>query len=198
MSETVIVKAAEIADIFRATGAFLEGHFILSSGLHSPNYMQCAKVLQHPEHSERFAKALAAKLQGLAPTAVLAPALGGILVGYELARALKVRSIFAERVDGVMTLRRGQEIRSGERLVLCEDVVTTGKSIKEVEALVLAAGATVVAMAAIVDRSGGKWSLSLPLTSLLTMKLETHPAEACPMCAAGSVAIKPGSRPTPS
>jgi orotate phosphoribosyltransferase len=198
MSESVTVKAAEIADVFRSTGAFLEGHFILSSGLHSPNYMQCAKVLQHPEHSERFAKALAAKLQALSPTVVLAPALGGILVGYELARALKVRSIFAERVDGAMTLRRGQEIRPDDRIVLCEDVVTTGKSIKEVEALALAAGATVVAMAAIVDRSGGKWSLSHPLTSLLTMKLETHPAETCPMCAAGSVAIKPGSRPTPS
>jgi orotate phosphoribosyltransferase len=192
------MKAAEIADVFRSTGAFLEGHFILSSGLHSPNYMQCAKVLQHPEHGERFAKALAAKLQDLRPTAVLAPALGGILVGYELARALKVRSLFAERVDGIMSLRRGQEILPTDRLILCEDVVTTGKSIKEVEALALAAGATVVAMVAIVDRSGGKWSLSQPLTSLLTMKLETYPPESCPLCASGSQAVKPGSRPTPS
>jgi orotate phosphoribosyltransferase len=192
------MKAAEIADVFRSTGAFLEGHFILSSGLHSPNYMQCAKVLQHPEHGERFAKALAAKLLDLRPTAVLAPALGGILVGYELARALKVRSLFAERVDGIMSLRRGQEILPTDRLILCEDVVTTGKSIKEVEALALAAGATVVAMVAIVDRSGGKWSLSQPLTSLLTMKLETYPPESCPLCAAGSQAVKPGSRPTPS
>ena len=192
------MKAAEIADVFRSTGAFLEGHFILSSGLHSPNYMQCAKVLQHPEHGERFAKALAAKLLDLRPTAVLAPALGGILVGYELARALKVRSLFAERVDGIMSLRRGQEILPTDRLILCEDVVTTGKSIKEVEALALAAGATVVAMVAIVDRSGGKWSLSQPLTSLLTMKLETYPPESCPLCASGSQAVKPGSRPTPS
>jgi orotate phosphoribosyltransferase len=192
------MKAAEIADVFRSTGAFLEGHFILSSGLHSPNYMQCAKVLQHPEHGERFAKALAAKLLDLRPTAVLAPALGGILVGYELARALKIRSLFAERVDGIMSLRRGQEILPTDRLILCEDVVTTGKSIKEVEALALAAGATVVAMVAIVDRSGGKWSLSQPLTSLLTMKLETYPPESCPLCAAGSQAVKPGSRPTPS
>jgi len=191
------MKAAEIADVFRSTGAFLEGHFILSSGLHSPNYMQCAKVLQHPEHGERFAKALAEKLANLRPTAVLAPALGGILVGYELARALKVRSLFAERVEGVMSLRRGQEILPSDRLVLCEDVVTTGKSIKEVEALALAAGATVVAMVAIVDRSGGKWSLSQPLTSLLTMKLETYPPESCPLCASGSQAVKPGSRPTP-
>jgi orotate phosphoribosyltransferase len=192
------MKAAEIADVFRSTGAFLEGHFILSSGLHSPNYMQCAKVLQHPEHGERFAKALAEKLQSLRPTAVLSPALGGILVGYELARALKVRSLFAERTDGIMGLRRGQEILPADRLILCEDVVTTGKSIKEVEALALAAGATVVAMVAIVDRSGGKWSLSQPLTSLLTMKLETYPPESCPLCAAGSQAVKPGSRPTPS
>jgi orotate phosphoribosyltransferase len=191
-----VVKAAEIADIFRRTGAFLEGHFQLSSGLHSPNYMQCAKVLQHPEHGERFAKALAAKLEALQPTAVLAPALGGILVGYELARALKVRSLFAERVDGVMTLRRGQELRAGDRLVLCEDVVTTGKSIKEVEALALAAGAEVVAMAAIVDRSGGKWALSKPLTSLLSMELVTHAPETCPLCASGSQVVKPGSRPT--
>ncbi|HXP89978.1 MAG TPA: orotate phosphoribosyltransferase [Fibrobacteria bacterium] len=192
------MKAAEIADVFRSTGAFLEGHFILSSGLHSPNYMQCAKVLQHPEHGERFAKSLATKLLDLRPTAVLAPALGGILVGYELARALKVRSLFAERVDGIMSLRRGQEILPSDRLILCEDVVTTGKSIKEVEALALAAGATVVAMVAIVDRSGGKWSLSQPLTSLLTMKLETYPPESCPLCASGSQAVKPGSRPTPS
>lgn len=190
------MKAAEITDIFRSTGAFLEGHFILSSGLHSPNYMQCAKVLQHPEHGERFAKALAAKLAAFKPTVVLAPALGGILVGYELARALKVRSLFAERVDGVMTLRRGQEIRPGERVVLCEDVVTTGKSIKEVEALAVAAGAEVVAMAAIVDRSGGKWALSKPLTSLLSMALTTHDPADCPLCKSGSVAIKPGSRPT--
>jgi orotate phosphoribosyltransferase len=192
------MKAAEITDIFRGTGAFLEGHFILSSGLHSPNYMQCAKVLQHPEHGERFAKALAAKLAAFKPTVVLAPALGGILVGYELARALKVRSLFAERVDGVMTLRRGQEIRPGERVVLCEDVVTTGKSIKEVEALAVAAGAEVVAMAAIVDRSGGKWALSKPLTSLLSMALTTYDPADCPLCKSGSVAIKPGSRPTAS
>ena len=190
------MKPAEIADIFRQTGAYLEGHFILSSGLHSPNYMQCAKVLQHPEHGERFAKALAEKLAALKPTVVLAPALGGILVGYELARALKVRSIFAERVDGRMSLRRGQELSKSDRVVLCEDVVTTGKSIKEVEALCAAAGAEVVAMAAIVDRSGGKWALSKPLTSLLAMELVTHDPATCPLCASGSPAIKPGSRPT--
>lgn len=196
MSE-LVVKPAEIADIFRRTGAFLEGHFQLSSGLHSPNYMQCAKVLQYPEHGERFAKALAAKLEALQPTAILAPALGGILVGYELARALKVRSLFAERVDGAMTLRRGQELRSDDRLVLCEDVVTTGKSIKEVEALALEAGAQVVAMAAIVDRSGGKWALSKPLTSLLSMELVTHDPSDCPLCKSGSPVVKPGSRPKP-
>ncbi|MCB9496733.1 MAG: orotate phosphoribosyltransferase [Fibrobacteria bacterium] len=190
------MKAAEIADIFRRTGAFLEGHFILSSGLHSPNYMQCAKVLQHPEHGERFARSLASKLEALKPTVVLAPALGGILVGYELARALKVRSVFAERVDGVMTLRRGQEISKTDRVVLCEDVVTTGKSIKEVEFLCNEIGAEVVAMAAIVDRSGGKWALSKPLTSLLSMELVTHDPAQCPLCQSGSPAIKPGSRPT--
>ena len=112
------MKPTEIAEIFRQTGAFLEGHFILSSGLHSPNYMQCAKVLQHPEHGDRFAKVLATKLESLKPTVVLAPALGGILVGYELARALKTRSIFAERVDGKMSLRRGQELSKGDRVVL--------------------------------------------------------------------------------
>lgn len=189
------VKAAEIADIFRRTGAFLEGHFILSSGLHSPNYMQCAKVLQHPEHGERFANALATKLVQFQPTVVLAPALGGILVGYELARALKVRSIFAERVDGSMSLRRGQELTKDDRVVLCEDVVTTGKSIKEVEALCLETGAEVVAMAAIVDRSGGKWALSKPLTSLLSMELVTRDPANCPLCMSGSPAVKPGSRP---
>ena len=192
------MKPAEIAEVFRRTGAFLEGHFILSSGLHSPNYMQCAKVLQHPEHGERFAKSLAEKLASYKPTVVLAPALGGILVGYELARALSVRSIFAERVDGAMTLRRGQELSPSDRVVLCEDVVTTGKSIKEVEALCKAVGAEVVAMAAIVDRSGGKWALSKPLTSLLSMELVTHDPADCPLCKAGSPAVKPGSRPTPA
>ena len=196
MNESTSIKPAEIADVFRRTGAFLEGHFQLSSGLHSPNYMQCAKVLQYPEHGERFAKALAAKLEASKPTAIFAPALGGILVGYELARAMGVRAIFAERVDGKMTLRRGQELSKGDRLVLCEDVVTTGKSIKEIEALAIEAGAEVVAMVAIVDRSGGKWSLSKPLTSLLAMGLETYPAETCPLCAAGSQVVKPGSRPT--
>ncbi|MBK9578848.1 MAG: orotate phosphoribosyltransferase [Fibrobacteres bacterium] len=190
------MKPTEIAEIFRQTGAFLEGHFILSSGLHSPNYMQCAKVLQHPEHGDRFAKVLATKLENLKPTVVLAPALGGILVGYELARALKTRSIFAERVDGKMSLRRGQELSKGDRVVLCEDVVTTGKSIKEVEALCLEVGAEVVAMAAIVDRSGGKWALSKPLTSLLSMELVTHAPENCPLCKSGSPAVKPGSRPS--
>jgi orotate phosphoribosyltransferase len=196
MSDAPSIKPAEIADIFRQTGAFLEGHFQLSSGLHSPNYMQCAKVLQYPEHGERFAKAMAAKLEGLKPTAVFAPALGGILVGYELARALGVRSIFAERVDGKMTLRRGQELSKNDRLVLCEDVVTTGKSIKEIEALAIEAGAEVVAMAAIVDRSGGKWALSKPLTSLLAMELVTHDPANCPLCKSGSQVVKPGSRPT--
>ncbi|MBK8804263.1 MAG: orotate phosphoribosyltransferase [Fibrobacteres bacterium] len=190
------MKPTEIAEIFRQTGAFLEGHFILSSGLHSPNYMQCAKVLQHPEHGDRFAKVLATKLESLKPTVVLAPALGGILVGYELARALKTRSIFAERVEGKMSLRRGQELSKGDRVVLCEDVVTTGKSIKEVEALCLEVGAEVVAMAAIVDRSGGKWALSKPLTSLLSMELVTHDPANCPLCKSGSPAVKPGSRPT--
>lgn len=190
------MKPTEIAEIFRQTGAFLEGHFILSSGLHSPNYMQCAKVLQHPEHGDRFAKVLATKLESLKPTVVMAPALGGILVGYELARALKTRSIFAERVDGKMSLRRGQELSKGDRVVLCEDVVTTGKSIKEVEALCLEVGAEVVAMAAIVDRSGGKWALSKPLTSLLSMELVTHDPANCPLCKSGSPAVKPGSRPS--
>ncbi|HNY31593.1 MAG TPA: orotate phosphoribosyltransferase [Fibrobacteria bacterium] len=192
------MKPTEIAEVFRNTGAFLEGHFILSSGLHSPNYMQCAKVLQYPEHGEKFARTLAAKLEQLKPTVVLAPALGGILVGYELARALRVRSIFAERVEGKMSLRRGQELSKGDRVVLCEDVVTTGKSIKEVEALCLEVGAEVVAMAAIVDRSGGKWALSKPLTSLLSMELVTHDPDNCPLCKAGSPAVKPGSRPMPS
>ncbi len=196
MSDPISIKPAEIAEIFRSTGAFLEGHFQLSSGLHSPNYMQCAKVLQYPEHGELFAKALAAKLAATKPTAVFAPALGGILVGYELASALGVRSIFAERVDGKMTLRRGQELSKGDRLVLCEDVVTTGKSIKEIEALAIESGAEVVAMAAIVDRSGGKWALSKPLTSLLAMELVTHDPAKCPLCASGSQVTKPGSRPT--
>lgn len=191
------MKAAEIAEIFHKTKGFLEGHFQLSSGLHSPNYMQCARVLQHPAHCERFCKDLAAKLTAFKPDVVFAPALGGILVGYELARQLGVRSIFAERVDGAMTLRRGQDLFKGERVVLCEDVVTTGKSIREIEVLANEIGAEVVALACIVDRSAGNWKHRLPLTSLLQMDLVTYQPDACPMCQQGLELVKPGSRPKP-
>jgi len=192
-----MLKAAEIAEIFHKTKGFLEGHFQLSSGLHSPNYMQCAKVLQHPQHCERFCKDLAEKMVALKADVVFAPALGGILVGYELARSLNARSIFAERVDGQMTLRRGQDLFPGERVILCEDVVTTGKSIREIEVLAKEIGAEVVGLACIVDRSAGNWKHELPLTSLLQMDLVTYTNETCPMCAQGQELVKPGSRPKP-
>ena len=185
-----------ILDRFRAVGALLEGHFRLTSGLHSPGYLQCALVLQHPQEAEACGRAIADTVRGLNVQTVLSPALGGIVIGQEVARALGVRAIFAERQDGALTLRRGFTLTPGERVLVVEDVVTTGGSTRETIDVARAAGAEVVGAAAIIDRSGGQQRLDVPFHALAPVALPTYEAAACPMCAEGRPVVKPGSRAT--
>ena len=187
--------AEDILDLFRRVGALLEGHFRLTSGLHSPGYLQCALVLQHPREAEACGMGIADRVRGLAPTVVLSPALGGIVIGHEVARALGVRAIFAERQEGTLTLRRGFSLAAGDRVLVVEDVVTTGGSTREtMDVARAAAGATVVGAAAIIDRSGGKQQLDVPFHALATVSLPTYQPDACPLCARGEPVVKPGSR----
>jgi orotate phosphoribosyltransferase len=183
-----------VLSLFRQSGALLEGHFRLSSGLHSGGYLQCALVLQHPHDAETLGKALAATLAGLRPTVVLSPALGGLIIGHEVGRALGVRAIFAERQERVLTLRRGFSLSAADRVVVIEDVVTTGGSTRETMVVAQEAGATVVGAGAIIDRSGGRSSLDVPFHALVELALPTYQPEACPMCQAGRPIVKPGSR----
>ena len=180
--------------LFRSAGALLDGHFRLSSGLHSANYLQCALVLQHPAHAEALGRALGDRLRPLGATVVLSPALGGLIIAHEVGRALGVRAIFAERQDGTMVLRRGFSLEAGDRVVVIEDVVTTGGSTRETMAVARAAGATVVGAAAIIDRSGGTSTLDVTFKSLVTLTVPAYQPDACPMCAAGQPVVKPGSR----
>lgn len=181
--------------VFSEAGALLEGHFLLTSGLHSPRYLQCALVLQDPALAGRLCKALAKKLADLRVEVVVGPALGGIVVAYELARALKVRGLYAERKDNAMQIRRGFQIRPGERVLLAEDVVTTGGSLKEVMKLIRDTGGEVVGVASLVDRTSGRDpEFGVPFVSLLKIDVPTHEAAACPMCRQGLPVVKPGSR----
>jgi orotate phosphoribosyltransferase len=183
-----------ILDLFRRVGALLDGHFRLTSGLHSPGYLQCALVLQHPREAEACGVAIASRVRSLQPTAVLSPALGGIVIGHEVARALGVRAVFAERQEGQLTLRRGFSLAAAERVLVVEDVVTTGGSTRETIAVARAAGATVVGAAAIIDRSGGHQDLDVPFHALATVDLPVYQPDACPLCARGEPVVKPGSR----
>jgi orotate phosphoribosyltransferase len=184
----------ELLDLFRRSSALLEGHFRLTSGLHSPGYLQCALVLQHPRHAEKLGAEIARLVADSRPTTVLSPALGGLIIGHEVARALGARAIFAEREDGVLRLRRGFTITEAERVVVVEDVVTTGGSTRETVQVARAAGAQVLAATAIVDRSGGKATLDVPLHALVTLSLPTYDPGECPLCAEGVPVTKPGSR----
>ena len=186
----------ELLDLFRKSGALLEGHFRLSSGLHSTGYLQCALVLQDPQTASRLAGLLAPLTRDERPNVVLSPALGGLIVGHEMGRALGTRAIFAERQDGTLMLRRGFTLSESDRVLVVEDVVTTGKSTRETIQVATAAGARVVGAAAIVDRSGGRPDLDVPFHALLPMDLPTYAPEACPLCAQGLPVVKPGSRPT--
>ncbi len=178
---------------FLDCGALLKGHFLLSSGLHSDRYLQCALVLAHPARAEEFGRALAEKVAAK-PDLVVSPAMGGLIIGQEVARSLGVRHYFTERVDGTVTLRRGFALKPGERVLVVEDVVTTGKSTKEVFELIRAAGAVVSGACSGVDRSEGKAALGAPYAALCTVAVPAWTAEACPACKAGTPAVKPVSR----
>jgi orotate phosphoribosyltransferase len=184
--------------LFQQREALLEGHFLLSSGLHSARYLQCARVLMDPPLASRLAGELALRVRatiGEAPVgAVVAPAMGGIVIGHEMGRALGCRALFTEREGGEVTLRRGFALERGETVVVVEDVVTTGLSTREVVEAVRSRGARPVAAAALVDRSGGRAELGVPLHALMRLDVPTWPAGSCPLCAAGGTPVKPGSR----
>jgi len=186
----------EVLAIFKESGALLEGHFRLTSGLHSGRYLQCALVLQHPGHAAALGSALAARMleHAARPAVVIAPALGGILVAHEVARALGVRALFAERQDGVLMLRRGFRIDPGEACFVVEDVVTTGGSTRETMEVARQAGGIVTAAGALIDRSGGRTDLGVPTLALAVLNVPNYAPEGCPMCRAGNPVVKPGSR----
>jgi orotate phosphoribosyltransferase len=189
-----------ILSAFYETGAYLKGHFRLTSGLHSPEYLQCALVLQYPRHAEHFGRLLATEFRKLEPTlnvgVVASPAIGGLIIGHEVARALSARSIFTERdTTGKMILRRGFSVEPGEVAVVVEDVVTTGGSSREVIDLLKEAGARVIGAGSIIDRSGGAADLGVPRVALKTMQVLSYRPDDCPLCRAGSPVLKPGSRP---
>lgn len=188
----------ELLDLFRRSGALLEGHFRLSSGLHSAGYLQCALVLQQPADAEALGRAIAARVVGLRPTVVLSPALGGLIIGHEVGRALGVHAIFAERQDGILTLRRGFMLAESDRVLVIEDVLTTGGSTRETMQVATAAGGRVVGVASIVDRSGGAARFDVPFEALLAIDLPAYQPDACPLCAQGLAVAKPGSRPAPT
>jgi orotate phosphoribosyltransferase len=193
-------QAKQVLSIFEQTGAYLRGHFRLTSGLHSPEYLQCAKVLQYPRYAERFGRELAAALQALEPAThirtVVAPALGGLIIGHEVARALGARFLFTERdATGKMTLRRGFAVEPAETTVVIEDVITTGGSSREVIDILQLARARVIGAGSVIDRSAGRADLGVRRVALATLEVVAYPPELCPMCAQGSEAIKPGSRP---
>jgi len=185
----------ELLDLYRRSGALLEGHFRLTSGLHSPGYLQCALVLQHPQHAEALGRAIADRVRDVRATVVLSPALGGVVIGQEVGRALGVRAIFAERQDGKLVLRRGFTLADTDRVLVVEDVMTTGGSTRETMDVAKAAGGQVVGTASIVDRSGGAIRFDVPFTALLDIALPTYEPDKCPLCAQGLPVVKPGSRP---
>ena len=193
------MKQNEALELYRRTGAYLEGHFRLSSGLHSPGYMQSALVLQNPADAASLGSEIAAAVSHLKPTVVLSPALGGLIIGHEVARALGVRAIFAERAGGTaLSLRRGFSLDAADRVLVVEDVFTTGKSTKETMVVAQEAGAAVVGAAAIVDRSGGTIDFGVPSHTLVSLNVPTYEPETCPLCAKGLPVVKPGSRPNRS
>jgi len=188
------MNTEQTLQLFREAEALLEGHFQLTSGLHSSQYFQCAKILQYPQHAEKLCRVAQQNFSQQRIEAVIAPAVGGIIVAHEVGRLLQTRVLFAERQDGKMSLRRGFQIAPGEKILVCEDVVTTGGSAQEVVNLVGEAGGEVVGVFCIVDRSNGKANFGVPLLSTLQLAPETYSPDVCPLCAAGGTAEKPGSR----
>ena len=184
----------EILEIFQDTQALLEGHFLLTSGRHSNKYFQCAKVLQYTKQTSEICSIIADEYKGQNIETVIAPAIGGIVVGQEVARQLGSRFIWAEREDGKMKLRRSFEINKGERVLVCEDVVTTGGSVKEVIDIAKESGAEIIGVGVIVDRSNGKADFGVPLKSTLQLEVISYEAGDCPLCREGLELVKPGSR----
>ena len=190
------MNAEQVIDEFRTTGALLEGHFQLTSGLHSMVYLQCARVLQFPDKAEAFGRAIAEKYRGEGIQLVASPAIGGIVIGHEVARALGARFVWTERESGQMTLRRGFTVAPNEKTLVVEDVITTGGSTRETIEALKDAGADVVAAASIIDRSGGSVDVSVPRVALATLRVVSVDPSECDACKLGNVAVKPGSRKT--
>ena len=184
----------DVLDKFRETDALLEGHFILSSGLHSPKYLQCALALQQPTDAAAFGEAIAAEFSGEQIDTVASPAIGGLVIGFAVAQALGTRFIWTERQEGVMTVRRGFTLREGERVLVVEDVITTGGSTRECIAALEQNGGKVVAAASIIDRSNGIADVGVPRISLVSLDVPSYEPDKCPMCERGEMAVKPGSR----
>jgi orotate phosphoribosyltransferase len=183
-----------IEEALKRTEVLLEGHFLLSSGRHSQKYMQCAKLLQDPAEAEQAGKALAGLFTDFSVDVVVGPALGGVIIAHETARALNVRCLFTERKEGKMELRRGFALKPGENVLIVEDVVTTGGSVKEVIPIVEEQGAKVVAVGSIIDRTGGVNPFPVPYRALLTLEIDSWTPEECPLCRQGIPYVKPGSR----
>jgi len=192
------VTQDEILEHFRRTNALLDGHFVLSSGLHSPTYLQCALALQDPSDAQRFGREIAQRLRSEVSLdgvfTVASPAIGGLIIGFAVAEALGLRFIWTERLNGEMTLRRGFQVRRGEKVVVVEDVITTGGSTRECMGALEQHGAEIVGAASIVDRSAGLADVGVPRIALLSLEVPTYDASNCPLCADGSQAVKPGSR----
>jgi orotate phosphoribosyltransferase len=186
----------EVKEIFKKNNALLNGHFKLSSGLHSDTYFQSALILQYPKEAKRLGEEVALRLKenSIKIDVVVSPAMGGIIIGQEVGRALGVKAIFTERVDGKILLRRGFSVDKNERVLVVEDVITTGLSTREVIEILKASGAQVVAVASLVDRSAGRVDFEVPRFSLLSLEVKSFKEEDCPMCKSGDVAVKPGSR----
>ncbi|HXF39000.1 MAG TPA: orotate phosphoribosyltransferase [Blastocatellia bacterium] len=192
----MIENPEHLLAVFKETGALLDGHFQLTSGLHSPRYLQCARVLQFPEHAEWIGRALAGEFASDQIDVLVAPAIGGIIVAHETARAVGCRALFTERENGVMTLRRGFELNPGDRVLVVEDVVTTGGSTRETIDAVTAAGGNVIGAGSILDRSNGAADVGVRRVSLLTLDVPAYQPSDCPLCKQGLPVVKPGSRKT--
>jgi orotate phosphoribosyltransferase len=186
--------AERVLQLLRDTGALLEGHFLLTSGLHSSQYVQCARVLQYPQHAETLGRWVADGFRHTPIDAVMSPAIGGIVIGQEVARALGVRSLFGERQQGIMTLRRGFAVLPGERVLVVEDVTTTGGSVREIIHLVKEHQGTVAGVGTILDRSGGHIDFAVAQQALATLSMQNYAPADCPLCQQGSAPEKPGSR----
>jgi orotate phosphoribosyltransferase len=188
------MNSEQILEHFCQTNALLEGHFILSSGLHSPKYLQCALALAYPADAAKFGRAIAEHFVNEDIETVASPAIGGLVIGYAVAQALNVRFIWTERQSGEMTLRRGFAVRENERILVVEDVITTGGSTRECIAALESRGAKVVGAASIIDRSGGAADVGVPRIALVSLEVPSYQPENCPLCRAGTEAVKPGSR----